>query len=307
MHSVIAAEEQRPPTVSPSPSIFILVASIGRADCLCKLMRWLASQTRPVDGIIVVGVSPDDVAGVAEASTLPVEVALWQKGLTRQRNHAIERAHGRADIILFLDDDFVPSRTYVAELEAAFAADRRIIGITGRVIKDGVRGEGIAFEDAVSIVERDTPPGEITIEDKQGLYGCNMAFRMNAIDGLRFDEWLPLYGWQEDVDFGFRVSARGRVVRMNTMSGVHMGAKGARTSGKRLGYSQVANPVYLLRKGTIRPRLAYRIMVRNMVTNMVNSIRPEPTIDRRGRALGNLLAIRDLCIGRIHPERVLDL
>jgi hypothetical protein len=34
-----------------------------------------------------------------------------------------------------------------------------------------------------------------------------MAFRYQAIDGERFDENLPLYGWQEDVDFAAALPA----------------------------------------------------------------------------------------------------
>ena len=42
-------------------------------------------------------------------------------------------------------------------------------------------------------------------------YGCNMAVRLAPMreHGLRFDERLPLYGWQEDVDLSRRLAAFG--------------------------------------------------------------------------------------------------
>ena len=68
------------------------------------------------------------------------------------------------------------------------------------------------------------------------------------------------------------------------------GIKAGRVSGKRFGYSQVVNPVYLIRKGTIPRASRCRLMARNLAANLVRSLRPEPYIDRRGRLRGNVLA-----------------
>ena len=68
--------------------------------------------------------------------------------------------------------------------------------------------------------------------------------------GLRFDDNLPLYGWLEDIDFARSIAPYGRVVKSMLLRGVHLGVKRGRTSGVKLGYSQIANPLYMLRKGT---------------------------------------------------------
>jgi hypothetical protein len=74
-----------------------------------------------------------------------------------------------------------------------------------------------------------------------------------------------------------------------------------------LGYSQIANAVYLARKGTVpRSHLAH-LVVKNLLSNSLRSLRPEPFVDRRGRLLGNILALADLVRGRISPERILAL
>ena len=78
-----------------------------------------------------------------------------------------------------------------------------------------------------------------------------MSIRTSAIGALRFDERLPLYGWQEDIDFTSQLRASGRVVGLNTLNGVHLATKSGRISGMKFGYSQIANPVYLVRKGTM--------------------------------------------------------
>ena len=78
-----------------------------------------------------------------------------------------------------------------------------------------------------------------------------MSIRASMIGDLRFDERLVLYGWQEDIDFTSQLRQRGRVVCVSNIRGVHLGLKAGRVSGERFGYSQVVNPVYLIRKGTV--------------------------------------------------------
>jgi len=136
-----------------------------------------------------------------------------------------------------------------------------------------------------------------------------MSFRMEPIrrHGVLFDENLPLYGWQEDIDFSRQLAPFGRIVDANVLRGVHLGTKGGRTSGVRFGYSQIANPVYLIRKGTMSVGFAAALMWRNVVANAGRSFRPEPWIDRRGRLWGNWLALWDLVTRRMSPRRILDL
>ncbi|MEL6979627.1 MAG: hypothetical protein AAGM38_13230 [Pseudomonadota bacterium] len=99
----------------------------------------------------------------------------------------------------------------------------------------------------------------------------------------------------------------GRIVILEAACGVHMGAKSGRSPGLRLGYSQVANPIYLMRKGSMPMKWGLHFMSRNVVANVLKSLMPEPYIDRRGRLKGNCLAIYDFARGRVDPERILSL
>src|SRR3546814_13479492 len=132
-----------------------------------------------------------------------------------------------------------------------------------------------------------------------------MASRLAPVReaGLLFDENLPFYGWLEDVDFSRRLASQGRIVRWNLCRGVHMGVKRGRSPGKRLGYSQIANPVYMWRKGTLTASRACAQMGRNLAANFVKIIMPEPWVDRGGRTRGHLLAPTDLLRGRTPPGR----
>jgi len=157
-----------------------------------------------------------------------------------------------------------------------------------------------AYERGATVVPRD-------LVDEPGAYGCNMMVRLAALPGARFDETLPLYGWLEDLDYSARFAAIGRVARSGDCVGVHLGVKSGRTPGVRFGYSQIANPVYLAGKGTMARRRALVMATKNILANSARSLAPEPYIDRRGRLRGNLLALRDLMLGRAHPTRILDL
>ena len=285
-------------------TLCVIVASIGRPAVLAQTVANLAHQTRIPDHVLVVSVTPDDVAGVDARTTFPVEIIFAEKGLPVQRNAGLRHMQGKVGIVVFFDDDFVPAPDYLERLEQLFETRPEVVGATGRVIADGIKSRGISFSQALRLIAEDIPPFTPTERKMPALYGCNLSIRASAADGLWFDEALPLYGWQEDVDFSYQLGKRGVLLLTDKLAGVHLGTKGGRTSGKRLGYSQIANPIYLLRKRTIPPSLAWRLMVRNLSANLIKCVRPEPYVDRRGRLAGNMIAIALLAIGRMHPTKV---
>ncbi|WP_260858541.1 glycosyltransferase family 2 protein [Paraburkholderia sp. BCC1885] len=209
------------------------------------------------------------------------------------------------DVVIFLDDDFLMHKTWIAEILRAMNSDPSIAGITGTVLADGIHGPGYSYEEGCAILARvNDLPETLVAVTTGGPYGCNMAFRASSIAGVRFDERLVLYGWQEDRDFGGQIRNRGcRIVRINTALGVHLGVKRGRVSGRKLGYSQVINPLYLVRKKTMPLRDALDHVARNVASNIVRSIAPEPWVDRRGRLSGNLIGFWDFVRGRLTPER----
>ncbi|MFM9936643.1 MAG: glycosyltransferase family 2 protein [Novosphingobium sp.] len=283
--------------------IHVVIATVGRADLLRHTVDLIAAQTRPVDGVLIVAPGMEDF-GTAVQSPVGPEIALAPRGLCRQRNRALDLLEGRTDVVLFLDDDFVMAPGYVAAIEALLTADQGIAGVTGNLVADGVRSGGFTVEQAQALIARDAAGLDPKVIPRDALYGCNMAVRLALAAGLRFDEALPLYGWQEDIDFTVRLARRGRLVSSGLVTGVHLGVRGGRTSGRRLGYSQVANIVYLLRKGTIPFRLAQRLFWQNLISNMLRTPFPEPHIDRAGRLAGNMRALGDLALGRIDPRKI---
>ncbi len=285
--------------------IAVIIATTGRAELLARTVARLGRQTRRADRVILSGVTEADTAGVTEAAGFAVEVIRGARGLPRQRNAGLRHLAGGADVVVFFDDDFVPTDDYLAVLEREFAAHPDLVGATAVLLADGINSPGIAFDRACEIIAARTAPPALCERPLPALYGCNLCIRLTAAEGLWFDEALPLYGWQEDVDFSYQLGRKGTLIYTNQLAGVHLGTKGGRTSGRRLGYSQIANPVYLLRKKTIPRGLAFRLMARNLAANCARSIWPEPYVDRFGRLRGNARALVDLACGRIHPERIL--
>lgn len=290
--------------------IAVGIATAGRKAILSVALDLLARQSRAPDVLVVCPALAEDLeTGLVDRLPFPTLVRIGRRGLTAQRNTILSAA-ADADVIVFFDDDFFPQLNYLEEVERIFLTQAEVVALTGRPMRDGANGPGVDADTALRLISADsaTPPAPV-LAPTYGTYGCNMSFRMEPIrrHGVLFDENLPLYGWQEDIDFSRQLAPFGRIVDANVLRGVHLGTKGGRTSGARFGYSQIANPVYLIRKGTMSVGFATALMWRNVLANAGRSFRPEPWIDRRGRLWGNWLALWDLVTRRISPQRMLDL
>ncbi|NHO32710.1 glycosyltransferase [Acetobacter sp. LMG 1636] len=295
------------PALPDNPRVIIGIATSGRAPILKALLADIGRQTVRPSEIVVCYRNPDDINGISDDLVPGTQLVLLQgsRGLPAQRNVILDHSED-ADIVLFLDDDFFPQLDYIKTIIDVFSKDARVLGITGNVLADGAQGPGYPVEYAADQLARAVPDPDSGITDVFNTYGCNMAFRLDAIRraGLRFDERLPLYAWYEDIDFSRRFLPYGRIVRADAATGVHLGSKSGKTSGVRLGYSQIANPIYMARKGTYPWDHALKSAGRHTLINIVRSFRPESWIDRRGRRSGNWKAWRDLFSGRLDPERI---
>jgi GT2 family glycosyltransferase len=282
--------------------ICVGIATRGRPQTLAAVVGHLRQQTLQPSSIVIACTSLDDVGDLAARAE--VEILVGPAGLTRQRNAILEQLDNDVDLVAFFDDDFVPDRDWLSVVARTFGDQPGVACITGHVIADGIKGPGISFEEARNAVAADDGRESQLVVKNRTPYGCNMALRVAAVRDLRFDERLVLYGWLEDLDFGGALARNGwGLVKIGAARGVHMGIKAGRVAGRKLGYSQVMNPAYLARKGTMTVKAAGIKIFRNIAANLAHAFTPEPYIDRRGRLRGNADALRDLCRGRITPER----
>ena len=285
----------------------VIIATKGRPQEVSNLIDTLALQTSPPDVIVVSACDRSDIAQVPNN----VELIFGSPGSSAQRNRALSLIRGKVDIVVFFDDDFIPSRYWIENVKILFASHPEVVCATGKVLLDGVTIGGIAWPDGQAIVSQadlSTPiaiANDHTLKMRQSPYGCNMAFRANRIDHLAFDERLVLYGWMEDSDFAFRAGPNR--IWTDALWGVHLGSKRGRASGLRFGYSQIVNPWYLMKKGTMKPLDIFLATLRALAGNLTGSLLPDAHIDRRGRLRGNIIAITDIVSGRWAPERAAEL
>lgn len=284
--------------------IVVGIASAGRPDVLKQTVSYLQAMANQPDGIII---CVPEISHAGElVSNGKIDLLIGQKGLTVQRNRILSEAAGKADILVFLDDDFIPSPDFFTQMKKAFSATPEIAIATGHVLADGILCGGLEMRQALGIIRSSNVPDK-GITNTYNAYGCNMALRMSIVisNGLKFDEKLPLYGWLEDVDFSRMIARFGHSVQVTAVQGVHLGVKSGRQPGNRLGYSQIANPYYLARKGTMSLRRAFTQAARNIIANIAGLLRADQEVDRRGRLNGNLLALGDIIKGVSSPERIL--
>lgn len=292
---------------SDAMRVAVVIASVGRPNEVAHLLERLALQTAPPSAVILSVGGDQDLP-----STVPDDIVVIKgpKGLPAQRNRGLAALEtSGCDVVVFYDDDFVPAFDSLERFGRLFADNPGVMGATGRVLADGITTAGVSKDDAVRLVDGETAweADQARLADVPGLYGCNMAFRYAAIGGDRFDESLPLYAWQEDTDFSRRLLDRGRLVKSDAIIGVHRGVKGGRNSGVKFGWSQIVNPLYLVRKGSMPAGFAARLICKNLAANHLRVLRPEPWVDRWGRVRGNWKAIAYVLSGRLDPADMVKL
>jgi GT2 family glycosyltransferase len=296
------------PHAAGGMQLAIGIATRGRPAILIETLSDLFRQHRLPDKIIVAYADTSDIDDAPRRFS-KVTFLRAPLGLTRQRNANLDSCIG-SDILVFIDDDFYLEASYLKVIERLFLKSPAVVAATGKVLADGIRGPGLSVEEAKRLLLRfRVAEGRQKLKKAFNTYGCNMSLRLATVrkHGLRFDELLPLYGWYEDVDFSRQLAPYGSIVKVSTACGVHLGTKSGRTSGFRLGYSQIANPIYLARKGSVSWQFALASMVSRCAKNLLRSLAPEAYIDRRGRLLGNVVACRELAAGKLCPSKITSL
>jgi GT2 family glycosyltransferase len=288
-------------------SIAVVIASANRPNLLAEAIRTCANQE---------GVSYRGVVSVPDEDSLPGDrdlLAGWQvvmgtRGLAAQRNAALGQLEG-VDVVAFFDDDAVLRSDYLANALAFLQQHPEVVALTGRVLLDGaVKGEippGQAADALAASVEEELPGSWFRTRE---LYGCNFVVRAPIAVSERFDERLPLYSWLEDHDFARRCMRRGQLAKVDSCVIVHRAAaSGGRQAHRRLGYSQLMNPVYLFQKGSFPLWLAAWEIFRPVAKNLLYAVASSSRNWRRERLGGNLTAAADVVRGRLTPERIRQL
>lgn len=284
----------------------VVIPSTGRPDVLdATVVSVLDQDTLPEEIIVSVANSSDAHPRTHERER--VRVLLSPRGSTRQRNYAIRHLNPTIDKVTFIDDDVELVPGFISKVQKAFREFPDVVLFSGPVLADGAGKGGLSREDAKKIARshRLEKRGEFT----EGVfpYGSINVTR-SVSERVTFDERLELYGFLEDLDFIVRCGEIGRIGHYSSCKLVHLAVTSGRVAGNRFGFSQIMNPYYLWRKGSISSLgNVLKKWVSGVAANISGMLLGDKLVDRWGRLKGNILAFKFLVQGRIEPEYIVDM
>jgi GT2 family glycosyltransferase len=314
LHKVNETKKNQLPQNTIS-SVGVIIATVGRKEMVEQTVFSLSSRRTIPGCVIVVGASEKDLPVFVHELPFPVHLLLAPaKGLTIQRNHGIQQLSDSVEFVAFLDDDMELHDDYCAEVENVFRSVPEVAGFSGCIMANG----GIDRTGARVLLDghqihKEMPPFGFYAKRWPGFYGCAMNIRRRWLELEQFDERLPLYALGEDCEMGFRLSRHGSVGGSARCPAVHLAARSGRISEVGVGYAQIINYLYFARKGIGYPRMAtyWQTLVRLPLVNLFFRLLPildrKKSIDRKGRFLGNLLALADVIRGRIDPKNLVNI
>jgi glycosyltransferase involved in cell wall biosynthesis len=290
--------------------VSIVICTYGRPAVLAATVESILRQAHPAKEILIVAPSAEHV----EQKTLEHEHVRFitsRRGLTIQRNAALDRLDN-SDLVAFIDDDMELCRSYLANMVRLFSEQPDVIVASGRMLADGGRAdEEVSRESARALCANadacDMDPVPIMTRPLDYAYGCNLMVRASTARHIRFDERLSLYAWLEDSDFSYHCTRGGKPPVTNLSSQcVHLGWRGARISGRKMGYSQIVNPIYLWKKSRVFSlrHILVQYWMRCLVANLIGVVCGKAQDERFNRLKGNTLAIWHLARGKCDPMAI---
>ncbi len=289
--------------------ISVILCSFGRPGVLDETVQSILNQTVVPEEILIACPSLIHVEEMTRTRD-KVRFIATPLGLTLQRNEALEHV-GDTDLIAFLDDDMELCPTYLERMAELFTCDPELIVASGHMLADGGRGAMVSRKQAKALCAEaegiGSDPNLLETKPLDYGYGCNLIVRSAVGKSFRFDENLSLYAWLEDSDYSHRCTRGGKPPVINMAAAcVHLGWRGGRISGRKMGYSQIVNPIYLWRKArvfTLR-HLVVQYWLRCLVANTVGAFWSKPEEDRLNRLKGNLTAMWHLLNRRCDPSAI---
>jgi cellulose synthase/poly-beta-1,6-N-acetylglucosamine synthase-like glycosyltransferase len=291
--------------------VSVIVPTLRRPGPLGRCLDALDRQHLPPDEVLVVHRrdDPGTAAALAEregAGFRLEAVEVDAPGAVAALNAGIARA--RAEIVAITDDDTVPHEDWLLRIERQFANDASVGGVGGRDVLEGVPADGDATVGRLRLIrgfDGNHHVGAGPARDVDVLKGANMAFRADAIRGLRFDERLLGSGAQVhwELDFGMAVKRRGwRLVYDPAVLVDHFPARrfdeDARERRAPLAVRNEAhNEAYVLLRWLPWPRRVGYLVYALAIGSRRLSI---PWSDCRAASAGRVLAVRTIMRSRRH-------
>lgn len=259
-----------------------------RPEALVRLLNSVKKQTLYPNEILVIDASESN-----ETKHLNLEneyellkyfkVDDTKRGLTKQRNFAIEKRSKTSEIICFLDDDVVLEPDYFKHLIETYHVfpDALAVGgyITNEVVweptakqsdktkfyYDGwMRNEPLRFRIRKKFgLSPDTPPGFLPtfahgrsvsflppsgkVYEVEQIMGGVSSYREHIFSQIKFSTYFEGYGLYEDTDFSLRVSKLGKLYVNSNARLVHYHDNSGRPKYFKYGKMVIRNGWYVWR------------------------------------------------------------
>lgn len=276
----------------------LAICTYRRPEAIRKLLERLRDAEECPPEIVIVDSSPDLATedAVGRFKDLPIKyyhVGTELRGLTKQRNFAIGKCGG--DIVLFFDDDIIPSADFFVELRRCWERNPEAVGVGGYILGEtwkkcdnGTEGsgwfcvEGWARREPmrwrvrkVLRLASELPPGWIPPEGHGRPIGCyppdgkdrRVEFVMGGVASWKkeilreilFSSFFEGYGLYEDLDFCIRAGRKGPIYLCTRATVEHHHDPSGRPYKFKYGRMVVRNGWYVWRQRWPSPPLSARL------------------------------------------------
>lgn len=289
--------------------ISLIVATKDRPQDLRTLLQSLRKQSTSPAEIVVV-----------DASSIPVEFVLaefqelntnyirhFPPSAAAQRNAGIRACDSESTLIGFADDDttFEPA-AFENMLKFWDHAAPDILGAAFNIRNYPDRGKSILKHSFLA--ERlglySPKPGSVSKSGWQTIIGqiaetqfvewvpsTAVLFRREVFSHNAFDEFFESYSYLEDLDFGYTLSHKGRLVVVADAGFSHFPSAGGRVSARQFGRYEVRNRLYFVKKHKLSLMRCYVGLGIRLAMSVLSGMARRDT-SLFGRVIGNCEALR---------------
>jgi GT2 family glycosyltransferase len=293
--------------------IAFVVPTKDRPDDLRRMLESLAAQSRRADQVVVVDGSDPPVRHIVDQFPgLHIDYErVFPPSLAQQRNAGMRRVSDGITLAGYLDDDVVLERDAIERMLAHWdAADARLGGAAFNILNNP-RPNQLFLKELFGIDSRrpgamlpsgfpsSMPPQEKAVET-DWLCGGATVWRREVIAAYPYDEWFVGTGFMEDIDYSFNVRERYRLALVADARLAHYSRPVRPDRQYLLGWWQVVNRMYIVRKYRRRGLSPARAWWANFGLVLLNTAAWLRRRDRQylHRAWGNLAGILSILFRR---------
>jgi GT2 family glycosyltransferase len=307
--------------------VTVVICTHQRPESTARVLSSVFAQEQLPDAVMVVDASTDERTAQAIShfqspltGDRPLrywQVAEGQRGLTRQRNFALDRVE--TDLVAFFDDDVVLGPNCLREMERVHRSDATVVGVgcfagpevtAPRALWRLRRRLNIVPSLKAGTYHRTgmSVPWEFdrrtsAVVEGDWLPGWGMMWKTDAARAARFHDGFAGYAQGEDLDFSLRLRKQGRLLMACAADLRHLPDPAGRPDPARQGYMEIYNRYHIHRRGladrtardVLRFIYAWTVDTVLLFRHILPGHRPLPTLRQIG---GRVRAARDLVRGR---------